>query len=273
MDKVFRNEELDGLRCAPPILPSSIQTIMQTSPTMKNNYEFTNGLRNINDASFMREKFIPIAMAGEKWNLVVSESHRTVELLLGGLIFLLGGDPCQKKHNLEGLVEKFEKFLIESKENLPFSIGYYSESGNCYGIGLKNNSVSVYKKINNLYTLMGSVSCNPEFLEKNTKIDLEVDESGAVTLLIDDKAMLKHPGASLGGSQIIRIRRQFNIKPRSLRFLEMKKIGQCFTHALLLDARYSKREFSETEALDAKRNMERIFEMSENFVFIGKSQS
>ncbi len=80
---------------------------------MKDNYDLTVGLLNINDALFIRTNFIPLAVESGKWNLVVSESHRSVELLLSGIIILLGGDPKQKKHNLEGLVQKYEIYLTE----------------------------------------------------------------------------------------------------------------------------------------------------------------
>ncbi|MDO9102555.1 MAG: hypothetical protein Q7J20_05650 [Candidatus Nitrotoga sp.] len=237
---------------------------------MKDNSEFSNGLRNINDALFIRANFIPPAIASKKWSLVVSEAHRIIELLLGGLIYLVGGDPLQKKHNLEGLVQKFEHYLIEMKGNLPFSVGYYSDSGDCYGVELRNNTIRVLQRINNLYAGMVSVQCQPEFLEKYAKIDLEVDDSGVLTLIINGEIKAKLPGVSIQNSHLVHIHRQFGIKPRSERFIELKKISQCFTHNLLLDARYSKREFAEIEALEVKEKMDLIFKISKNMVSVGK---
>ena len=49
---------------------------------------FQRGLRNIIDAHFVRDHFIPIALDQGRWNIAVYESHRAVELLVRGMTCL-----------------------------------------------------------------------------------------------------------------------------------------------------------------------------------------
>jgi hypothetical protein len=44
------------------------------------------GELNIADAAFVRDHFIPAAMESRRWNIVVFEAFRTIELLLKGMV-------------------------------------------------------------------------------------------------------------------------------------------------------------------------------------------
>jgi HEPN domain-containing protein len=236
---------------------------------MKENREFSNGLRVISDALFVKDNFLPVAIENEKWNVVVSEAHRAVELLMEGLIYLMGGNPRQRFHNLEGLVQKFEDCLAERRSDLPFNIGYYSSNGDAYGIRLRSESISVARKINNIFTLLINVQRHSGRFDEECTIGLELDELGTVSLKINETIVASVPVGRLGDSPLVEICRQFDIRPRSQRFIELKRMGQFFTHGALLEARYSKREFMEREAKEAICRMGHIFEISNSLVSIG----
>lgn len=235
---------------------------------MEENRAFSIGLRNVDDASFIRANFIPIAIKNKKWNLVVSEAHRAAELLLNGLIHLAVGFHSQTLHNLEGLAEKFGDSLTQAKGSLPFAVGYYSGNGDCYGLMVKKNSIQVLQRLGSVYMVIASIHDACLASDTRAKIDLEVSESGEINLSINGNLRIRHTGNIPKATPLVPIRRRLDIAPRSKRLIELKQISKCFTHKSMIDARYSKREFTESEALEAKSQMDRIFELSENMVSV-----
>lgn len=207
---------------------------------MIKDFEFSKGVRHIVDALFIKNDFIPLAVANERWSVAVYEAHRALELLLRGLIIFLGGNPFQKKHDLEGLVLKFEHCLMETRSNLPFSVGYYSPDGNAYGVRLKARSVELVKRINDVFTVVMSAQRSRWGIDSELIVGLEVvDRLGSASMVINGEIVGEvQVGNAPIGSALIQISRQFSIKPESQRFIELKTVAKFFNHILLLDARY-----------------------------------
>lgn len=236
---------------------------------MSENEKFSNGLRNVHDAKFIRDSIVPVAIEHEKWNLVVHESHRSVELLLGGLIYLLGGDPMQSKHNLEGLVQKFQGCINDSKGGITFDVSYYSGSNEYYGIRVLDGAIKVYRKgTDDKYYQIIQAKFDEGSPEKGSKIELAMRENGIITVYANGENAAEWEELERTQTELIGVRHHFNIKPRSERLRELKNIGKCFTHELLLHSRYSKREFEEEEAMNVRSSMMEAFVVSENIVSI-----
>ena len=60
---------------------------------------FERGQRNILDAIFIRNTVIPAAQTAQRWNIVVFESYRVLELIIKGIICMYGKGP-KKTHAL-----------------------------------------------------------------------------------------------------------------------------------------------------------------------------
>ncbi len=54
---------------------------------------YTRGQMSVDDATFIRDRFISLAVRGNRWNIVVYEAYRVIELLLKGIICFSGYTP------------------------------------------------------------------------------------------------------------------------------------------------------------------------------------
>ena len=80
---------------------------------------FSRGHRNIEDAFFVKDVFIPAAIQNKKWNIAVYEAYRVVELTVKGIMCLAGIPPIleiQSKytHSIRKLINRFQSELLRN---------------------------------------------------------------------------------------------------------------------------------------------------------------
>jgi hypothetical protein len=134
------------------------------------------GELNIADAAFVRDHFIPAAMESRRWNIVVFEAFRTIELLLKGMVCLSGHVPRQS-HEIHYLVDDFIKFLGTKTDLQPFLYSAASPNGGAYGIYWDGASIQLLKRIAGLYTLIASTGTKqPIYIDRLLSLRLDVED-------------------------------------------------------------------------------------------------
>ena len=70
------------------------------------------GINNIEDARFIRDRFIPVALAAGRWNVVVHQAYQATELLIKGMICIAGHQPLNLSgHTTHKVGELIERLL------------------------------------------------------------------------------------------------------------------------------------------------------------------
>lgn len=229
---------------------------------------FSVGIRNVENAYFLKSKILPIMAKNEKWCLTVSECHRITEILLSGMILLLGGSPKQRTRNLEGLVQKLQDSISASKGPLGFEIGLYGSEGRNFGIRLNDGGLLLLEECGETFIVRVGHVIPSGIIEGGAKIAIGLSDYGEIVISIDGKSVLSYP-AEINDTRILtEIRRNLRIDPSRERLKKLKNIGKHFTHSLLLDSRYSERKISKEEARFAMERVESIFATSEELVSI-----
>jgi HEPN domain-containing protein len=136
---------------------------------------FQQGLQNIEDARFVRDRFIPVALSQKRWNIAVYEAHRATELLVRGMICQMGFKPPEH-HNISRLVSFLYDRLPGARASvIPFTIGAYTDSGEGYGVilGGAEHSIHLFRRDNGFFTQLGySVKIH---LPKEGRVDLRLE--------------------------------------------------------------------------------------------------
>lgn len=153
------------------------------------------GELNIADAAFVRDHFIPAALEQGRWNIVVFESFRAIELLIKGLVCLSGHAPRQS-HEIHLLVDDFLKLLATEKNSQPFLYSAVSPSGHAYGIYWDGTSIQLLKKVAGSYTVLGSTPNETVSIDRLLRIRLDVDGS-KVSVHCDGELILQTTDSSI----------------------------------------------------------------------------
>jgi hypothetical protein len=167
------------------------------------------GELNIADATFVREHFIPVALELKRWNIVVFEAFRAIELLMKGMICLSGHAPRQS-HEIHFLVDDFLRLLATDGNSQPFLYSAASPSGHAYGIYWDGTSIQLLKKVAGLYTLLGSTPTEEVPIDRLLRLRLDVDGS-KVSIYCGGELILQTTDSSI--SDPIRFSRSFERAP------------------------------------------------------------
>jgi hypothetical protein len=164
---------------------------------------------NVADAAFVRERFIPAAMEAGRWNIVVFEAFRVIELLIKGMVCLSGHEPRQS-HTIEALVDDFCKLLARESYSLPFLYSVASPQGNAYGIYWDGASVQLLKKVWDSYTLLASKPWKAPPIDSLLRLRLKVGDD-EISVYSDDKVILRMTDATIPNA--VRFTRSFQRSP------------------------------------------------------------
>lgn len=227
---------------------------------------FRQGVMSIEDARFVRDHFIPIAIAEERWNIAVYEVERAIELRLRGMICLLGHKPAED-HNLRSHIAFLCDHLVDTNTLLmPFVIGAYAANGNCIGVRMNNDRIELIKRINKTYTSIGSYGVEKLLSNNTAEVKLEV-ENNVTRVYYNDKAILVNPTGREPLGISATIRKSVSLSPDVATVRRLKKIGD-HLYKKRSAAYYSEQSYTQKDALDAVSNMDEAFEAAKIFFLI-----
>jgi hypothetical protein len=222
------------------------------------------GELNIVDAAFVRDHFIPAAMKSERWNIVVFEAFRTIELLIKGILCLSGHAPRQS-HDVQYLIDDFLKLLAPKKDSQPFLYSAASPAGHAYGIYWDGTSIQLLEKVAGLYTVLASTEWKQmPSIDRLLRLRLDV-EGFTVSVYCSDELILQMSHASIPDAT--RFSRSFN---RALDPAKVKTLRRAAERlrATREDAFFGTVSFSKEDAEAAMSLMNSALEASKAFVML-----
>jgi hypothetical protein len=206
------------------------------------------GELNITDAAFVRDHFIPAAMKAKRWNIVVYEAFRTVELLIKGIFCLSGNKPDKKNHDVHHLIDKFLTLLEAERNSQPFFYSATSPSGHAYGIYSDGKSIQLMNKVHGIYTSMAAA---PREASINELLLLELEVKGStVSVYCGDKLIFKQTDSTIPDAT--NFSRSFKCPdPAQLKPLRRtaKQLKKKRTLAFFGEVHFSKRDAEEAVSL------------------------
>jgi len=185
------------------------------------------GQRNIDDARFIKEHTIDIALNHKRWNIVVYEAQRVTELLLKGIICLTGHSPSHT-HNFSNLVDELCN-ILPTLSRIPTFLATYTEDGSGYGVQINEDEIRFYRRDGVVYTQLGSGSSlsaqRGELFnaDKLANVSIRV-KNGTITLLTDGQEISSEADPTYKGQA--EIERGFVHQPNYYRVEQLKKIGK-----------------------------------------------
>jgi len=222
------------------------------------------GVLNIEDAVFVRDHFIPVAMKSERWNIVVYEVFRTIELLMKGMVCLSGHEPRQS-HELQYVLDDFLDMLA-AKENSPsFFYSVTSPSGNAsYGVYSDGTSIELMKKVHGTYTSMGPAMPWKASIDQLVLLRLEVKEFIVSVYCGDDRLFTSSTDSTILESEATEFSRSFQCPDRAQR-RTLRKATE-WLRKRRLPAGHGEETFSPGEAKEAVSRMNSALSAVKAFV-------
>lgn len=220
------------------------------------------GELNIADAAFVRDHFIPAAVESERWNIVVFEAFRTIELLMKGMVCLSGHAPRQS-HEVQYLVDDFLELLAAKRDSQPFLYSAASPSGHAYGIYWDGTSIQLLKKVAGLYTVLASTGREQmASIDRLLRLSLDV-EGFAVSVYCGNELILRTADASI--LDATRFSRSFERAPDPARVETLRRCAERL-RATREDAFFGTVPFSKEDAEEAVLLMNSALLESRTFV-------
>jgi len=230
---------------------------------------FNRGHRNIEDAYFVRDIFIPSAFEKQKWNIVVYEAYRVVELVVKGIMCLAGIPPILENqakytHNIKKLIILFQNELSKVNGRVPYFLALKSPSSdNHYGIEIIGNKAYLYIYVAGLSTeLQSPIDLSSISVDGLINLNFHYEDN-TLTLIHNNKTLTLHTDATFGADKL-KFEMGFQRIPDNERVNKIAEIGE-----LLLKNRtaafYSERIYSKEDALTALDNMNEALEASKAF--------
>jgi HEPN domain-containing protein len=208
------------------------------------------GELNIADAAFVRDHFIPAAMKSKRWNIVVFEAFRTIELLIKGMVRLYGHEPGGRpNHGVHHLIDHFLKMLAAEKNSQRFLYSAASPSGHAYGIYSDGTLIELLKKVHGVYT---SIAAWEQMASIDQLLRLRLDVEGSqVSVYCGDELILGTTDSSIPDAT--RFSRSFNRAPDPSKVKILKKAAKQLrkkrTVAFFGEVPFSKRDAEEAVSL------------------------
>jgi hypothetical protein len=152
------------------------------------------GEESIADASFLRRSLITLAYRHERWNIVVFECFRVVELLVKGIVCLNGLAPRQS-HSIEHVVDDLITSLGRQHLAAPLFVSLETRAKNRYGIDLTGRTLSVFKEIAGIWTQLGHVTHRLP-ADQLVRVTLSM-QNFTITASVDGKTLIRCTDSSL----------------------------------------------------------------------------
>lgn len=209
----------------------------------------TRGEDSIADANFLRRNLVTLAYRHERWNIVVFECYRVVELLVKGISCLSGYAPRQS-HSVEHVVGDLVGNLRREHVPAPLFFCLETAASNRYGIHLTGNAVSLLKEIGGNWAQLGYANHRLPG-DQLVRVTLSA-QNFTVTASVEGETLIRCTDASLAPP--FRQRRRFLRAPRAASIAALKALGRNLL-STREEAFFSTRQFTRREARSAMAQM------------------
>ncbi len=207
------------------------------------------GEESIADANFLRRNLITIAYREDRWNIVVFECFRVVELVVKGIVCLSGHAP-RETHSIGHVVDDFLRNLERRRTAAPLFVSLETPAKNRYGVSLTGKTLSLFKEIAGVWTQLGQATHRLP-ADQLVRVALTAQRS-AVTVSVDGKPLLGGTDSSLAPP--FRMHRSFVRIPRAASIGALKALS-----GSLLSTResafFTTRRFTQRDARSAIARM------------------
>jgi hypothetical protein len=225
------------------------------------------GILNVEDATYLRKKIIPVALADERWNLVVRLAYDLTELLVKGVICLCGDGPRQT-HDIDKLVDQLLGKIAEAakgKIDLPLIVSAKSDDGVLgfagYGVLIEAGGCSLVEvNGSGSYAEIASVTTTLS-VDQIVKLRIEV-ENFAISVYVGDTLILSTMDATHSGPYAFC--RSFQVFPTRDRVRALKDAGDELRKNRE-SSFYSERRFDKNDATRAIQFGDIAFEAASCF--------
>ena len=226
-----------------------------------NNTLFLQGVQNIDDAVFVRNHLIPLARTHQRWNIVVYESHRAIELTLRAMICLSGHMPPES-HDLERHINYLEKITPVGFNTLILRDGVtYFRLGELFGIRIVSTTVELIEHPYEMYKSHSTCSI-PSPLRGMVNVRL-IPTAKGVDLFINNEKLLSH-GTKAQAEHFEGILKILSTQEKVRRFRELKKFAKRL-YQKRATAFYGEVQYSREDASLAFRDMLLVLHTAEVF--------
>jgi hypothetical protein len=115
------------------------------------------GEESIADANFLRRRLITVAYRENRWNIVVFECFRVIELLVKGIVCLSGYAP-RETHSIASVIDDFVSNLKRGRTAAPLFVSLEATARNRYGVSLTSKTLSLFKIVAGVWTSLGQTT-------------------------------------------------------------------------------------------------------------------
>lgn len=214
------------------------------------------GFRLLEDAKYVYDTLIPLAINHKRWNIVVFESYRASELLVKGIICASGYEH-KDTHELDKLVSRYCNILEKNKGNMSFISSINTPDGNRYFFRFAETRVELIKCVVGNYTLLGSANPPNPYIAPVLKRD-----GRCISIHQGQETLLSNVDSSVIGDYSYEI--VIPYPPPEDRITVLNELVEALLKTRT-ESFYSEREFFEPEAKAVIENLHSVFRLSKLF--------
>lgn len=214
------------------------------------------GFRLLEDAKYVYDTLIPLAINHNRWNIVVFESYRASELLVKGIICASGYEH-KDTHELHSLVSRYCNILEKNKGNMSFISSINTPDGNRYFLRFVGTHMELIKCIAGSYTILGSTNTYNPYIAPVLKRD-----GSCISIHQGEKRLLFTVDSAVIGDYSYKI--VIPNPPPEDRIAVLNELVEALLKTRT-ESFYSVREFFEPEAKLVIENLHSVFRLSKLF--------
>ena len=208
------------------------------------------GFRNIEDALFIRDRLLQIAVEQGRWNIAVFESYRIIELVIKGMICLMGSQP-ERTHEIDKLVDQLLKASSSPSGNahhLPLTLAVLTTDQDHYGVDFIDGAAILYWYNAGSYTRLAA-AYDLSNLDLNELIDVHLHRKGTrIDVFIGQTCIMSADNPDL--TDPLKSESTFRIMPDGVRAEKIKKAGSALREKREASF-YSETAYDQEQALNA----------------------
>jgi hypothetical protein len=207
------------------------------------------GEESIADANFLRRRLIPVAYRENRWNIVVFECFRAVELLVKGIACLSGYAP-RETHEIDSVVDGIVKNLKRTRTAAPLFVSLETTTKNRYGVSLTSKTLSLLMDVAGEWTALAETTHR---LPADQLVRIALTwRHFAVTVSVDGKTLLVTSDATLVPRFLMH--RSFMRAPRATSIGALKALSRSLL-STRESAFFTTRRFTQRDARSAIAKM------------------
>jgi HEPN domain-containing protein len=230
---------------------------------MNRNDVIARGERSVSDAMYIRDRLLPVAWEAERWGIVVFESFRVCELVLKGLICLMGYAP-RHTHELACLIDDLIELLTKRPRRQRFLLGAKEPKGNAYAVFLDEKTIELWRIDDRTVTVLAARPSNIA-QDALATLRLRLDVGSLITVKYGDGVIFQHPDATYTGP--FRAERSFVVVPDDQRIGLMREAAEALRREREA-AFYAVLQYSADDAQRAVRAMEHFVATAAMFISV-----